>query len=94
LLCLPLAFIGSALLGAVLERTLYRPLYNKPHLDQVLFSIGLVFMAVASVDYFVGSTQQIVHCPHGSKAAPRSAAAPGCWAWATTGCSSSRCALD
>src|SRR5690349_24655463 len=29
LLCLPLAFIGSALLGAVLERTLYRPLYNK-----------------------------------------------------------------
>jgi branched-chain amino acid transport system permease protein len=63
LLCLPLAFVGSALLGAVLERTLYRPLYNKPHLDQVLFSIGLVFMAVASVDYYVGSTQQIVHLP-------------------------------
>ena len=32
----------AALLGAVLERTLYRPLYGKPHLDQVLFSIGLV----------------------------------------------------
>ena len=54
LLCLPLAFLGSALLGAVLERTLYRPLYNKPHLDQVLFSIGLVFMAVARVGYFFG----------------------------------------
>ncbi len=63
LLCLPLAFLGSALLGAVLERTLYRPLYHKPHLDQVLFSIGLTFMAVASVDYFIGSTQQIIQLP-------------------------------
>ncbi|WP_298924676.1 branched-chain amino acid ABC transporter permease [uncultured Ramlibacter sp.] len=63
LLCLPIAFAGAALLGAVLERTLYRPLYNKPHLDQVLFSIGLVFMAVAAVDYYVGSSQQIIHLP-------------------------------
>jgi len=63
LLCLPLAFAGSALLGAVLERTLYRPLYNKPHLDQVLFSIGLVFMAVSAVDFYVGSTQQIMQLP-------------------------------
>ena len=63
LVCLPLAFLGSALIGAVLERTLYRPLYNKPHLDQVLFSIGLVFMAVASVDYFLGSSPQYVHLP-------------------------------
>jgi len=63
LVCLPLAFIAAGLLGAVLERTLYRPLYKRPHLDQVLFSIGLVFMAVAAVDYFVGSTQQIVQLP-------------------------------
>ncbi|MGE4242339.1 branched-chain amino acid ABC transporter permease [Ramlibacter sp.] len=63
LVCLPLAFLGAALLGAVLERTLYRPLYRKPHLDQVLFSIGLVFMAVAAFDYFVGSTQQIIQLP-------------------------------
>jgi len=63
LLCLPLAFAGTALLGALLERTLYRPLYRKPHLDQVLFSIGLVFMAVAAVDYYVGSTQQIMQLP-------------------------------
>jgi branched-chain amino acid transport system permease protein len=63
LLCLPLAFLGSALLGGVLERTLYRPLYHKPHLDQVLFSIGLTFMAVASADYFIGSSQQIVQLP-------------------------------
>src|SRR5215210_5674251 len=57
------AIAGSALLGAVLERTLYRPLYHKPHLDQVLFSIGLVFMSVAAVDYYVGSTQQIMQLP-------------------------------
>jgi len=63
LLCLPLAFVGSALLGALLERTLYRPMYNKPHLDQVLFSIGLTFMAVASADYFIGSGQQIIQLP-------------------------------
>jgi branched-chain amino acid transport system permease protein len=63
LLCLPLAFIGTALLGALLERTLYRPLYGKPHLDQVLFSIGLTFMAVSAVDYFLGSTQQIMQLP-------------------------------
>ncbi len=63
LVSLPLAFAGTALLGAVLERTLYRPMYRKPHLDQVLFSIGLAFMAVASVDYFVGSQQQIMQLP-------------------------------
>ena len=63
LLCLPLAFAGAAVLGAVLERTLYSPMYRKPHLDQVLFSIGLAFMAVAAVDYVMGSQQQIMQLP-------------------------------
>jgi branched-chain amino acid transport system permease protein len=63
LLCLPIAFAGTALLGAVLERTLYRHMYKKPHLDQVLFSIGLAFMSVASVDYLMGSQQQIMQLP-------------------------------
>jgi len=63
LLCLPVAFVVVALLGAVLERTLYRPMYGKPHLDQVLFSIGLTFMAVAAMDYFMTSSQQIVQLP-------------------------------
>jgi len=61
--CLPLAFLGTALLGAVIEPLLYRRMYAKPHLDQVLFSIGLVFMAVAGVDFFVGSMQQNIHLP-------------------------------
>jgi branched-chain amino acid transport system permease protein len=58
--CLPAAFVATALLGAVLERLVYRPMYGKPHLDQVLFSIGLTFMAVAAVDYVMGSSQQNV----------------------------------
>ena len=61
--CLPIAFVGAGVLGAVLERTLYRPMYKKPHLDQVLFSIGLAFMAVAATDYFMGSHQQIMQLP-------------------------------
>jgi len=77
LLCLPLAFIGSAVLGGVLERTLYRPLYKKPHLDQVLFSIGLTFMAVASADYFIGSTQQIIQLPEWLKG--RTELGEGAW---------------
>jgi len=62
-LTLPLAFMATAIVGAVLERTLYRRLYGRPHLDQVLFSIGLVFMAVAGVDYLLGSQQQLISLP-------------------------------
>jgi branched-chain amino acid transport system permease protein len=60
---LPLAFLGPALVGALAERLLYRPMYQRPHLDHVLFSIGLVFMTVAAVDWLVGSQQQIVKLP-------------------------------
>jgi len=63
LACLPAAFLVTAALGAVFERTLYRRMYGKPHLDQVLFTIGLTFMAIAAVDYTVGSSQQIVQLP-------------------------------
>jgi branched-chain amino acid transport system permease protein len=38
-------------------------MYGKPHLDQVLFSIGLTFMAVAAVDYVMGSSQVNVQTP-------------------------------
>jgi len=60
---LPLAFLAGAVLGALLERTLYVNLYAKSHLDQVLFTIGLVFMSVAGVDYVMGSSQQFVNIP-------------------------------
>ena len=60
---LPMAFVASALIGAVLERSLYRHLYNRSHLDQVLFSIGLVFMAVTATDYVMGSSQTFIKLP-------------------------------
>jgi branched-chain amino acid transport system permease protein len=63
LAALPVCFLVPALLGAALERTLYRPMYRKPHLDQVLFSIGLTFMAVAAVDFAMGSSQQNLQLP-------------------------------
>jgi branched-chain amino acid transport system permease protein len=61
---LPLAFVFTAFIGLIFERTLYVHVYRKSHLDQVLFSIGLVFMAVAAVDYVMGSSQQFVQIPN------------------------------
>ncbi|KEQ08370.1 MULTISPECIES: branched-chain amino acid ABC transporter permease [Pseudorhizobium] len=61
--CLPAAFLVSAALGAILERTLYRQLYQASHLDQVLFSVGLVFMSVAAADYIMGGQQQLIQLP-------------------------------
>lgn len=63
LLTLPIAFLATALAGIVLEKTLYARLYDKTPLDQVLFSIGIVFMAVAGIDYVMGSQQQILNLP-------------------------------
>jgi branched-chain amino acid transport system permease protein len=63
LACLPLAFLVPALVGLALERAVFRHVYAKSHLDQVLFSIGIVFMAVAAVDYVMGSQQQILQLP-------------------------------
>ena len=62
---LALAFLAAAVLGAAMERTLYVHVYAKSHLEQVLFTIGLVFMSVAGVDYAMGSQQQFVGLPVG-----------------------------
>jgi len=60
---LPIAFVAAAAAGIVLERSLYRRLYRATHLDQVLFSIGLVFMSIAATTYFFGPQQQPVQLP-------------------------------
>jgi branched-chain amino acid transport system permease protein len=60
---LPLVCLAGAGVGAVAERLLYQRLYRASHLDQVLFSIGLTFMAVAVATYFWGPTQQRVVLP-------------------------------
>jgi branched-chain amino acid transport system permease protein len=63
LACLPVAFVVAAVLGVVLERTLYRHMYRRSHLDQVLFSIGLVFMAVSGMTWAMGASQQTIKLP-------------------------------
>ncbi|MBE7523645.1 MAG: branched-chain amino acid ABC transporter permease [Burkholderiales bacterium] len=60
---LPVAFVVAALAGIVLERTLYVRLYRSTPLDQVMFTIGLVFMSIAATTYFFGPSQQPVHLP-------------------------------
>ncbi len=60
---LAVAFVITALIGLLFERTLYRHVYGKSHLDQVLFTIGLVFMSVAAVDYVMGSQQVFIEIP-------------------------------
>jgi branched-chain amino acid transport system permease protein len=60
---LAVAFVVTALIGVLFERTLYVHVYAKNHLDQVLFTIGLVFMSVAAVDYVMGSQQVFINIP-------------------------------
>ena len=60
---LPAAFLVAAVLGVALERTLYRRLYGANPLDQVLFTIGLVLMAMPIADFLLGDQPQQVHLP-------------------------------
>jgi branched-chain amino acid transport system permease protein len=60
---LAIAFVVCGALGALLERLLYRRLYRRPPLDQVLFTIGLNFMAMAAISYCFGPSQQPVQLP-------------------------------
>jgi branched-chain amino acid transport system permease protein len=60
---LAIAFVVTALIGVLFERTLYVHVYGKSHLEQVLFTIGLVFMSVAAVDYVMGSQQVFIQIP-------------------------------
>ena len=60
---LAIAFVVCGAVGALLERVLYRRLYQRVQLDQVLFTIGLTFMAMAATSYFFGPSQQPVQLP-------------------------------
>ena len=57
------AFAIVALLSIVLERTLYARLYGAGELEQVLFTIGLVFMSVAVVRKLWGPLAQPITLP-------------------------------
>ncbi len=61
---LPLVLVGVGLVGVVLERLLYRRLYGATHLDQVLFSIGLLLMSIAGAHFVFGDEQQPLELPN------------------------------
>jgi branched-chain amino acid transport system permease protein len=60
---LALGFAAVAALSVVLERLLYARLYRASELDQVLFTIGLVFVMIASVTLAVGPETQTLTLP-------------------------------
>ena len=57
------AFLAAALAGAILERTLYARLYGASELEQVLFTIGLIFMAGAIARKIFGPVALPVRLP-------------------------------
>lgn len=63
LAALPVAFLAAAIVSIVLERTLFRRLYRAGELNQVLFTIGVVFVAAAVATYLFGTVQQVIIMP-------------------------------
>jgi len=57
------SFAAIALVSVVFERLLYSRLYRASELDQVLFTIGLVFIMIASVTLLVGPENQPITLP-------------------------------
>ena len=60
----PLALLGAAVAVAAasipIERLLYRRFYGGDELDQVLLTMGLVFMSVAGRHLFLGAAAAAV----------------------------------
>jgi branched-chain amino acid transport system permease protein len=60
---LPAVMVAFAAVGVVVERVLYRRVSRMGPLDQVLFTIGLAFMATATATYLFGPSQQSIALP-------------------------------
>jgi branched-chain amino acid transport system permease protein len=60
---LPCAFVVAAATSVVFGRTLFRRLYLASELDQVLLTIGIVFISVAVAAYVFGTDQQPLQLP-------------------------------
>ena len=63
LVSLPIAFVVVGIASLVIERLIFRHFYGTDDLTQVLLTIGLIFMSIAIVTYFWGSTYQQVSVP-------------------------------
>jgi branched-chain amino acid transport system permease protein len=60
---LAVGFVVTAAVSVVLERLLYRRLYRAGELDQVLFTIGLIFIFIASITLIIGPETQPLPLP-------------------------------
>jgi branched-chain amino acid transport system permease protein len=60
---LVLGFAATAALSVVLEQFLYRRLYRAGELDQVLLTIGLIFIFMAALTIIVGPQSQPMQLP-------------------------------
>jgi branched-chain amino acid transport system permease protein len=47
--------VAAAVLGAIAEMTIYRPLYRKGELSQVLLTVGIVFVATGAITGIFGA---------------------------------------
>ena len=64
---IPSLIVASVLIGVIsipFERLLYRRLYKATDLEQVLLTIGLAFMSIATFTYFYGPIPKSVPLPH------------------------------
>ncbi|MGV3573403.1 MAG: branched-chain amino acid ABC transporter permease [Ramlibacter sp.] len=57
------ALLATGVLGAVLEALVLRRLYRKSELQQVLFTIGLTFLFVATANLIAGPQVQLIPLP-------------------------------
>lgn len=57
------ALTGTILLAVPLERVLYRRIYRFPELQQVLATIGLTFLIIASINLWQGSSLLSITLP-------------------------------
>ena len=63
-LALPAAAIACAIVSVPLERLLYRRFYSGEELDQVLLTMGLVFISVAVFSFFVSAELKALWSRH------------------------------
>jgi len=60
---LAITFFVVGAVSVIFERTLYARLYGAGELDQVLMTIGLTFMAIATYTYFFGPLTHAIRIP-------------------------------
>lgn len=58
-----LAVLATGFIGALLEVTVFRRLYRRTELQQVLFTIGLTFLFVATANLLAGPEVQLIPLP-------------------------------